>query len=337
MALSKVPNNMTDGKISVKSSAPSGGSQGDIYYNSTDGGTYLHDGTSFNIIRRWNDGSTEANAATDANSILALDSSAGDGDYWIKPLSSQPAFLVHCYMTIESGGWMKLLSKNTYNTSGQTFVGKPNNSEFLTPGWEGWYWNDVANYEGSFTGTRGNDQFTPIYHTAPFNDVMIIACGDYESNRVGWRHNTQYASVRTRIHDTNAPTYHDSILFGTTNLLSHMRRRSDTNNQGSGSAKYGFKIRADTGASGLTSSWFVGGTQYGGQSGHGVSMIGVGRENSTGGQFGGGFGFAYHSGNYFGFGGHWWNHGYSRNSGAWAGDPSAAVYDHAVYVRKIPT
>lgn len=328
---------MTDGKISVKSSAPSGGSQGDIYYNSTDGGTYLHDGTSFNIIRRWNDGSSATNAATDANSILALDSSAPDGDYWIKPLSSQPAFLVHCYMTLESGGWMKLLSCNTYNTNSNSWPSAQTNGDFLTPAWQGWNWAHVDDYEGEFTGTAGNDQFTPIYHSAPFNDVMIIATGNFTSNRVGWRHNTQYSSVRTRIATTNAPTFADSVLFGNQNLLDNMRRRSDTNNQSSGSASYGFKLRADTGTSGLTSSWYVGGTQYGGQAGHGVSMIGVGRENSTASQFGGGFGFAYHNGTYFKFGGHWWDHGWARNQGAWASDSSAAIYDHAVYVRKIPT
>lgn len=326
-------------KLNVPSSTtePTSPTTGDVYYNTTKKSKFIYDGTAFVTLKGFKDGSSASSAATSAKAILDIDSNAPDGDYWLKPLSNQPAFKVHCYMTIEGGGWMKLLSANTYNTSGQSFVGNQTNANFLSPGWEGWYWNDVKNYEGNFTGARGNDQFTPIYHTAPFNDVMIIAAGDYTSNRLGWRHNTQYSSVRTRIHDTNAPTFHDSVLFGSTDLLSHMRRRSDTSNHGSHSAaKLGFKIRADTGASGLTSSWFVGGTQYGGSSGHGVSMIGVGRENTNGGYFGGGFGFAYHSGYYFKFGGHWWGHGYSRNQGAWSADASSGVFDHAVYVREQP-
>lgn len=328
-------------KLNVPSSttAPASPTIGDVYYNTTKKSKFIYDGTAFVTLKGFKDGSSASSAATSANAILDIDPNAPDGDYWIKPLSSQPAFKVHCYMTLESGGWMKLLSCNTYNSSGGSFSNAQSNGEFLTPGWEGWYWNHVHNYEGKFTGTAGNDQFTPIYHTAPFNDVMVIATGDAPSNRLGWRHNTQYNSVRTRIHDTNAPTVHDSVLFSSTDMLTHMRRRNDTSNFTSdgSNARLGFKIRADTGASGLTSSWFVGGTQYGGQSGHGVSMIGVGRENSTGNRFGGGFGFAYHSGYYFKFGGHWWGHGYARNAAAWSSDTSAGVYDHAVYVREQPS
>jgi hypothetical protein len=103
-----------------------------------------------------------------------------------------------------------------------------------------------------------------------------------------------------------------------------------------GGTRYGFKIRSDTGASNVTRNMTGG---FGGSdrftdttiAGHYYAMIGCGRENSTGTQFGGGFGGVYTTGpRWHKASGHWWGHGDQRNPSA---DTSDCFYGHAVYIR----
>jgi len=66
----------------------------------------------FNIIRKWVDGSTQALASTSAAAIYSLGSSvqgsAANGKYWIKLPGNSTATQVYCNMTtgVDGGGWM---------------------------------------------------------------------------------------------------------------------------------------------------------------------------------------------------------------------------------------
>ena len=59
---------------------------------------------SFNIIRKWADGSTQAQANTSAQAIKNLTGTTTSGDYWIKP-AGQTAVQLYCDMSMQSKGW----------------------------------------------------------------------------------------------------------------------------------------------------------------------------------------------------------------------------------------
>jgi hypothetical protein len=65
---------------------------------------------SFNIIKKWRDGSTADQAATSAVAIKTLTSTTTDGKYWLKPTngSGQP-FQAYCIMSRDGGGWVKAI------------------------------------------------------------------------------------------------------------------------------------------------------------------------------------------------------------------------------------
>jgi len=58
----------------------------------------------FNIIRKWADGSTQAQAGTTAQAIKTLTGTTTSGNYWIKP-TGQTAVQVYCDMGMKSKGW----------------------------------------------------------------------------------------------------------------------------------------------------------------------------------------------------------------------------------------
>jgi hypothetical protein len=58
----------------------------------------------FNIIRKWQDGSTPAQANTTAQAIKTLTGTTTSGDYWIKP-TGQTAIQIYCDMSMQSKGW----------------------------------------------------------------------------------------------------------------------------------------------------------------------------------------------------------------------------------------
>ena len=58
----------------------------------------------FNIIRKWADGSTQAQANTTAQAIKTLTGTTTSGDYWIKP-TGQTAVQLYCDMNMRSKGW----------------------------------------------------------------------------------------------------------------------------------------------------------------------------------------------------------------------------------------
>lgn len=79
---------------------------------------------SFNIIRQWADGSTQARAGVSASAIKSLTGTTSDGVYWLKPTSgSGSAFQTYCIMSRDGGGWVKAIQyNNAVDLSGSSSV-----------------------------------------------------------------------------------------------------------------------------------------------------------------------------------------------------------------------
>lgn len=293
---------------------------------------------SFTITRLWADGSNRNQAAVSAQAIRSLGITT-DGNYWLQPSGCPRPFVSHCYNSIESGGWQLVLRFATDLTNATQF----NRNQFCTASWEGWNYttqDDVENLGLSPVGTGQTDGFSPSFCYSTFTDVMVIANDSAQiAKRVGWRHTTPITNMFSVTGGKNSETVGNTNLFGdSANWLSSLHIRGDTTVY-TGGTRYGFKIRSDTGSNNTTRDMTGG---LGGQNrftdttttGHYYSMIGCGRENSNGGQWGGGIGGVYNSSVFHKMSGHWWNFGDGRSSGAWSGgDRSDAFFGHAVYIR----
>jgi hypothetical protein len=337
-------------------SAASAEEQKNYYYVET-----VYDANNFDITAEIGaDGSSPARAASSALAILQVNPSADDGSYWIKPddYTGDP-FLVHCDMTIEGGGWMLALRLDTNNfgaasrtpfASGATFVGN----------WGGWGFTTAAQVNGAFVNNatnyaldNGTDAFSPVYIACPFNDVMVIANRD-KARRLGWRHNTQIANMRSVIMTTNT-TLGNSQLFATFGGRAGywpptLDKRSDTQGTNDrGFNLYGFKIGSDrhgnTFGRGMAGGWPTGQTGSGGNTYDGQwggwynAQIGWAATNQSTseitGQIGGGISGMCAAGSYHRFSHHVWGWGSSRSQATWDADRSGAYYGHAVYVREL--
>lgn len=285
----------------------------------------------FNITKKWRDGLSQRTAGTSALSIKNLTGTTTDGAYWIQPVGCPEPFQLHCYMSIEGGGWMLVLR----NIS--TELGPFGSNNFLVSDWSGWGFNTKSQIDGlgfNYSTATDSNCFTPIFAYSPFNDVMVIANRTgFQNKRVGWRHSSGFSNMYTVL-STSSEKVATSTLFGDPyRWLQQLDVRADTNAMGaSGTIKVGFKIRSDTGSTTAT-NLYVGGFHTSAM--HYGSMIGCGRDNSNANEWGGGFGGHYNgSGRYHRLNGHWWNHGDGRSSNAWnSGDQSSAFYGHAVYIR----
>lgn len=60
----------------------------------------------FNITKRWADGTSSLLAAPNAFTIKTLTGTTTNGYYWIKPAGTSTAYQVHCDMSNSGGGWM---------------------------------------------------------------------------------------------------------------------------------------------------------------------------------------------------------------------------------------
>lgn len=285
----------------------------------------------FNIIKRWKDGSTRELAGTSGSSIKSMTGTTTDGSYWIKPAGCPEAFQVHCYMSIEGGGWMLTLRNTSYE------LGHFGSQSFLVSDWAGWGYNTKSQIDSlgfNYALAEDNNCFTPVYAYSNFSDVMVIANrAGQQSKRVGWRHLGGFNNMYTVL-STPSEKVATSTLFGDPyRWLQQLDVRSDTNAMGaSGTLKVGFKIRSDTGSY-TSAGMYVGGFHTDAM--HYGSMIGCGRDNSNSNEWGGGFGGHYNgSGRYHRLNGHWWGHGDGRSNAAWtASDRSSAFWGHAVYIR----
>ena len=287
----------------------------------------------FNILRQWKDGSSKALANTSANAIKTITGTTTDGTYWVKPIGAPDAFQVHCYMSLESGGWMLALRVGTGNFD---WVGS---GGFLTSNWAGWAFTTKAQVDNlglDYTYQADTDCFSPTYLFSPFSDVMVIANrAGQTSKRVGWRHAGGFTNMRSVIMQPNEKNA-TSILFGDAyNWLNALDVRADTTVYTStgenGALRVGFKIRSDTGSTNNASNYQGG---FWTTAMHYGSQIGCGRENQNSAQWGGGFGGWYAGSRFHKLNGHWWGFGDGRNSTQYSNaDYTSGFYGHAVYIR----
>jgi hypothetical protein len=295
------------------------------------------------------DGSTQARAAVSAQAILAVNPTAPDGAYWIKPVGSSVAHLTYCYMTIEGGGWTQMmkLSSNTLLTNSLPSGNSPLTGAGNTfgPAWDGWAWNSDVQFDTLFTEANNAnfndvDSFSKLFYKMPFNDVMIIQISA-PTNRIGWRHNSTIPNMRAVTGGTNLSTYANSWLFPSAfvsntdewsmvrRLGTHTSTRTFTLQTG---GRVGFKVLSDYANNyGSVNQYLTGGystLNSDNVTGHGVSMIGMGGTGTTSSRWGGGIGFTYTANS------HWRAHGHFYGFGNVSGATSNRTFlNLAVFVR----
>ena len=265
------------------------------------------------------DGTTALRAAPSAQAILAVNPSATDGAYWIKPAGTATAYLTYCNFTLESGGWTQImkLSSNTLLTNSITSGAAPQTGAGFTfgPHWNGWTWQNEGDFtplfplinNGNFTDV---DAFSPLFASMPFNDVMVVSI-NLTSSRLGWRHTSTIPNMRAVTGATNLATLGNTWLFpavANTELAWNRRLQTvasvGTQTLVTGTPRYGFKIVTDYSNtySAATQNGFVTGgystLNSDNSTGFGMSMIGVGgTSTSTATAFAGGIGFLYSTSN----------------------------------------
>lgn len=264
-----------------------------------------------------------------------------DGAYWIQPPGCPEPFQVHCYMSIEGGGWNLVLRIADDDFGPATTSGFASNTP-LVGDWSGWGLTTKAQIDSlgyNYTTANGTETFTPVFAYSPFNDVMVISGrSGQQSKRVGWRHTSTISNMYSVTGGTSNRTVADSTLFGnpTNWLQSGMDIRSDTTpgSDAGTNRKVGFKINGD-GANDAVGT-LTGGNPSGNK-GWALSMIGYGRDDTTEGRSGGGIGCLLNVGNHRKMGHHYWGWGSGRASQFWSGDTSSPWFGHAVYVRELNT
>lgn len=284
---------------------------------------------SFNIIRRWKDGSSSASAAVSAQAIRDLGITT-DGTFWVQPSGASSAYEVHCYNSIESGGWELAyrFGSTTNNTSSD------GSGSWGVANWAGWGNSsqsavDSQSGNNDYSVAADNDAQSPSFAHTPFTDWMVISNRSGQtSRRTGHRMGSTMTSLYAVTGGTSTQNYTTNVLFGSLQWLQVLDVKSPIDAWG-GATRAGFKIRSD--AAGTTNTTnFTGGFHT--SSMHYGSQIGIGRETSSdSGKFGGGFGGNYSNTDFFKMHGHWWGHGMSWQTGS-ANDGNV-WYGHAVYVR----
>ena len=106
--------------------------EGTLIYDSTNSVARCFNGTRWAILGGKKSGLSMDNPGESAEQILMDYPNSPDGAYWIQPYGCPEPFLVHCYMTIEGGGWMLVLK----NSSSE--LGNFGSGSFLVSNWEGW-------------------------------------------------------------------------------------------------------------------------------------------------------------------------------------------------------
>ena len=287
----------------------------------------------FNIIRKWKDGDTQAQAAVSAQAIRALGITS-DETFWIQPTGCPSPFQVHCFNSIESGGWELAyrFGSTTNNTSPDA------SGSWGVGNWSGWGAYNQSVVDGlsgnnNYAVRADNDAMSPVFAYTPFTDFMVISNRtNYTSRRTGHRMGSTMSSLQAVTGGTSSQNYTENVLFGSLQWLQVLDIKSDIASVDAwgGATRVGFKIRSD-GAGTTPTGNFTGGFHT--DSMHYGSQIGCGRETqSDDGKFGGGFGGNYHNSGFYKGHGHWWGHGHSWSQGS--AYSSNVFYGHSVYVRR---
>lgn len=285
-------------------------------------------------------GLTEETAAESAWHIKQAWPAAPDGTYWIKPTlynSNAPAYKVHCYMTIEGGGW-ELAWRCDSNPL------QPGSGAVGVCNWGGWAWTTKSQIDSNLGTTyeRHGDSFAmgPSYCYQSFTDCMVIA-NQRPDLRNGYRFANTMNPVTVQL-ASGGTKRANSTIFGDTKWQSSLHTRQETNRGYNAATGFGFKVYDSHHGDGCNNGLLTGGGTDNAW-GWSKAQIGMYRDGSGGNHWGGGFGAAgYNCGGYTSTGGgpyqtfhgHWWGHGDGRHGTYWTGDRSNGWYGHALYVRR---
>ena len=118
-----LPDSLSLSSAGAITGTPSGGTYNSsgVTYNFTVGAT---DGSNtsatraFSILKKWNDGSTSALAATSASYIKTTTGTTTSGLYWLKPASWSHPARFYCEMSLHGGGWIYLLQRSCVGDNG---------------------------------------------------------------------------------------------------------------------------------------------------------------------------------------------------------------------------
>ena len=160
---------------------------------------------SFNIIRKWQDGSTQAQAATSASAIYNLSTnfrgSSANGVYWIKLTGQATASQIYCNMVtaVDGGGWMLIYRKpgnttttmtykqiwymnstwtnSTYSDDTTNYPAMPTGLSFKTLGFTKQMFN---NTHSSWISGVGDYQWYPMQETLAWSSSSITGVNNYK-------------------------------------------------------------------------------------------------------------------------------------------------------------
>lgn len=130
----------------------------------TDTGGNISATRSFSILRNWMDGSTAAKAVASPSELFSLSSSFvnSDGVFWIHDGTPANAYEAYCNMSVESGGWIGLL----------TIDGDSSNNR---------HWNDTTFWQSTTLVNNGISNFvtaeskTSAFNTRnAFTEIMLV-------------------------------------------------------------------------------------------------------------------------------------------------------------------
>jgi len=119
----ELPGGLSLSSAGAITGTPSGGSYNSsgITYNVTVGasdGSNSSATRAFSILKKWNDGSTSALAATSASYIKSTTGTTTSGLYWLKPTSWSHPARFYCEMSLHGGGWIYLLQRSCVGDNG---------------------------------------------------------------------------------------------------------------------------------------------------------------------------------------------------------------------------
>ena len=146
---------------------------------------------SFNILRKWKDGSTSASALASAVAIKSLTSTTTDGGYYIiDPSNASNAIYAYCNMSFDGGGWVLVHSSRS-----STWDGATGNQSLAK-------YNDTSHLV-EYTSGVPHDIYSKLRTNYPFTQLLIE-----------WSTNSDMSSPT----DATRPVYEMSSTNGLINL-----------------------------------------------------------------------------------------------------------------------
>jgi len=115
----------------------------------------------FNILRKWKDGSTSSSALASATAIKTLTGTTTDGGYYIQdPSNSSNSIYAYCDMNFDGGGWILAHSSRSSTWDGQSGDQSYNN-----------YFD--SSHFAEYTSGTPYDVYSKLRTNYPFTELLI--------------------------------------------------------------------------------------------------------------------------------------------------------------------